>query len=150
MEVKLESRFKLNANTINIECPVISAEGCMMAIINLHDIICEYLEEINDKEMEKLYDIENYLRYIVEAQPFISNEAQKHKEEREIYIKEVIKDDEQEEMEYRDIQYEGDIFLCDIMVVTNCILYLMTNGDLEILESIIDTLKMYEKDTLLN
>lgn len=150
MEVKLESRFKLDSETINMECPIISAEGCLMALVNLHEVICETLNEIDDEQLHNLYDIGFFLRYVAEQQEFISKEAQNHKETREIYIKEVIKSEVDEEIEYRDIEYDGDVFLCDIMVVTNCILYIMSDGKWELLESIIEALKKFKDDALLN
>ena len=71
MEVKLESRFKLDSETINMECPIISAEGCMMALVNLHEVICETLNEIDDEQLNNLYDIGFFLRYVAEQQEFI-------------------------------------------------------------------------------
>ena len=53
----------------------------------------------------------------------------------------MIKSEVDEEIEYRDIEYDGDVFLCDIMVVTNCILYIMSDGKWELLESIIEAFK---------
>ena len=121
-----------------------------MALVNLHEVICETLNEIDDEQLNNLYDIGFFLRYVAEQQEFISKEAQNHKETREIYIKEVIKSEVDEEIEYRDIEYDGDVFLCDIMVVTNCILYIMSDGKWELLESIIEALKKFKDDALLN
>lgn len=150
MEVKFEGTFQLNKDNIDVNCPTITQEGCLMAIVNLHEIICQEIDNMNDEEMNDFYDIETFIRYVVEAQNFIAQEAQKHEEEREIYIREEISIQNNEETGYRDIGYKGDVFLCDIMVVTYCILTILTNNDINALEIVINALNMFKDDTVLN
>lgn len=102
------------------------------------------MNEVYDEQLNNQYDIGFFLRYVAEQQEFIN------KETREIYIKEVIRSEVDEEIEYRDIEYDSDVFLCDIIVVANCILYMMSDGKWELLESIIETLKKFKDDALLN
>lgn len=150
MEVKFEGTFNLNKENIDVNCPILTQEGCLMAIINLHEIICQELDAMNDDEMAVLYDIEQYLNYVVKAQNMIAKEAQSHEEEREIYLREEVCAKNNEEREFRDIEYKGAVFLCDIMVVTYCILTILTNNNLNSIPVIIDTLKRFTAESLLN
>lgn len=150
MEVKFEGTFILNKENIDVNCPVLTQEGCLMAIVNLHEIFCEELDVINDETMNALYDIERYLNYVIDGQEFIAKEAQEHEEEREIYLREEISVQNNEEQGYRDVEYKGDVFLCDIMVVTYCLLTIVTNNNPDVLPVVIDTLKRFTEESMVN